>query len=80
MSVDAFWEEPELDDAAIGWARSTWDALAPFSTGVYVNFSGLQDEADQLRPSVQGASAERLDQIRAEYDPDGIFEAAAQAP
>jgi FAD/FMN-containing dehydrogenase len=81
VSVDAFWAEPELDDAAIAWARSTWDAFEPFSTGgVYVNFSGLGDEADDVRPSVQGAHAGRLDQIRAEYDPDGVFEAAAKAP
>lgn len=80
VSVDAFWEAPDLDDAAIGWARSTWDALAPFSTGgVYVNFSGLYDEADEVRPLVQGTSAERLDRIRAAYDPDGVFEAAARA-
>jgi FAD/FMN-containing dehydrogenase len=81
VSVDAFWEEPDLDGAAIGWARSTWNAFAPFSAGgVYLNFSGLRDEADDVRPAVQGASAARLDQIRAEYDPDGIFATAARVP
>lgn len=81
VSVDAFWDEPDLDESAIGWARSSWDAMAPFSTGgVYVNFSGLHDEADDVRPLVQGAGAERLDRIRSEYDPDGIFDAAAKAP
>jgi len=81
VSVDALWTEPALDDAAIGWSRSTWDALAPFSTGgVYVNFSGTQDEAAGLRPSVFGAHAARLERIRADYDPDGLFDAAAAAP
>jgi FAD/FMN-containing dehydrogenase len=81
VSVDAFWDDPHLDDEAIGWARSTWDALAPFATGgVYINFAGLQDEADDLRASVHGNSTARLDQIRTEYDPDGIFAAAAAAP
>ena len=81
VSVDAFWDDVELDDAAIGWARSTWDAFAPFSTGgVYVNFSGFHDEADGVRPMVHGDHAERLEEIRAEYDPDRIFEAAAKAP
>jgi FAD/FMN-containing dehydrogenase len=80
VSVDAFWDDPRLDDMAIGWARSTWDAFAPFATGgVYINFAGLHDEADALHPSVHGTSTERLDQIRAEYDPDGIFAAAATA-
>jgi len=81
VSVDAFWDDPSLDETAIGWARGTWGAWKPFSTGgVYVNFSGLEDEADELRTSVFGSNEERLDRIRAEYDPDGLFEAAAHAP
>ena len=48
LSIDASWSDPALDAAAIGWARSSWDALAPFSTGgVYINFAGLGDEADR---------------------------------
>ena len=81
VSIDAFWDDAGLDETAVGWARSTWDAFAPFSTGgVYVNFSGLHDEADAVRPLVQGSTAERLARIRAEYDPDRIFDAAAKAP
>ena len=81
ISIDTFWAEPGLDDTAIRWARSTWDAMKPFSTGgVYVNFSGLDDEARGLRNAVLGPSGARLDTIRANYDPDGLFEAAAHAP
>ena len=61
--------------------RSTWDAMTPFSTGgVYVNFSGLDDEAAPLRSAVLGRSEARLDRVRADYDPDGLFETAAHAP
>lgn len=81
VSFDTFWEDPALDDTAVGWARSAWDAFAPYGTGgVYVNFSGLHDEADEVRASVQGASADRLARARAEYDPHGVFAAAAAAP
>lgn len=81
VSVDAFWDDPDLDETAIQWARSTWDAFTPFATGgVYVNFSGSYDEADTVRPLVQGSAAERLRRIRSEYDPDGIFAEAAMAP
>lgn len=66
---------------AIAWARGTWDATRPFSTGgVYVNFSGLDDEADQLRDAVHGQNRTRLDRIRADYDPEGLFAVAAGAP
>ena len=81
VSVDAFWDDPQLDDTAIHWARSTWDAFSPFSTGgVYVNFSGLYDEAEDMRSAVQGSTTERLEGIRSEYDPEGIFDVAAKAP
>lgn len=80
ISVDASWSDPALDDTAIDWARSAWDALAPYSTGgVYVNFAGLGDEGD-LRQATLGRSAQRLDEVRHAYDPDGVFEAAARRP
>jgi FAD/FMN-containing dehydrogenase len=79
LSIDASWFDPTLDTAAIAWARSSWDAMAPFATGgVYLNFAGLGDEAD--RSAVFGPSADRLDHVRDAYDPDGVFDAAANPP
>lgn len=79
LSIDAGWFDPALDTVALGWARSSWDAMAPFATGgVYLNFAGLGDEAD--RSAVFGRSAERLDRIRRTYDPNGLFAAAANRP
>ena len=50
-----------------------------FATGgVYLNFAGLDHEAD--RSAVYGSGAERLDRIRNAYDPHGIFAAAADRP
>jgi hypothetical protein len=79
LSVDSSWTDPALDAAAIGWARSTWDALAPFASGgVYINFAGLDNDSD--RRSVLGRNQERLDSIRTQYDPEGLFEEAAFRP
>jgi FAD/FMN-containing dehydrogenase len=81
LSLDAGWTDPALDAAAIGWTRGAWDALAPFADGgVYINFSGLDDEADALRGAVFGRSRERLDEVRSAHDPTGLFEAAARRP
>jgi FAD/FMN-containing dehydrogenase len=81
LSLDGTWTDPGLDAAAIGWVRAAWDAMQPFSTGgVYVNFSGFGDEADALRSAVQGASRTGLEEVRAAYDPHGLFEAAARRP
>jgi len=79
VSFDAGWSDPALDDTAIGWSRSTWDAMAPYATGgVYLNFAGLDHEAD--RTSVFGTAADRLDRIRRSYDPTGLFAAAGERP
>jgi FAD/FMN-containing dehydrogenase len=81
VSVDALWFDRGLDDVAIGWARSGWDALAPFSTGgVYLNFAGLGGDGTDLRHATFGPNENRLDRIRRTYDPEGIFEAAAHQP
>jgi hypothetical protein len=81
LSIDAGWTDPAMDDLATGWARETWEAMRPFGTGgVYINFSGLGDEADDLRDAVYRDSHRRLTEIRTAYDPDGLFEAAARRP
>jgi Berberine and berberine like len=55
--------------------------MRPFSNGgVYMNFAGLADDTEQLREAMLGSSQERLEHIRAEYDPDGVFETAARRP
>jgi FAD/FMN-containing dehydrogenase len=78
LSVDAIWSNAEDDEAAIAWARSTWDALAPHATGgVYLNFAGFGEE-DGVHAAALGASAQRLEQVREAYDPDGLFELAAR--
>lgn len=80
VSVDATWHDAALDTAAIGWARSTWEGLAPFATGgVYINFAGVGED-DAVRSATLGRHAARLDEIRRAYDPDGLFAAAAHRP
>jgi len=42
---------------------------------VYVNFAGL--DAETTRTATYGASAQRLDDIRRAYDPDGVLTGTA---
>ena len=80
VSIDGSWHDPALDDSAIAWVRSTWDRIAPFATGgVYLNFAGFGDDLD-LGNTALGHNEARLTEIRRAYDPDGLFEAAAQRP
>jgi FAD/FMN-containing dehydrogenase len=67
----AQWTEPGEADASIAWARGVWDAIAPFSDGVYVNHL---DADDKLRVGqAYGANYERLVSLKQKYDPDNFF-------
>jgi hypothetical protein len=80
VSIDACWHDPGLDEAAVGWVRTTWAALTPFATGgIYLNFAGLGED-EGLRAAALGPNEARLEEIRRAYDPDGLFRAAAHRP
>ncbi|WP_369134170.1 FAD-binding oxidoreductase [Modestobacter sp. I12A-02662] len=54
------------------WARDYWSALAPFHTGVYVNF--LMEEGDErVRQAYGPAKHERLRALKRRYDPANVF-------
>ena len=81
VSIDAGWSDPARDDEAVAWARGLWDALEPHANGgVYVNFAGLEDDGDSVRDRTFRASQRRLTEVRAAYDPEGLFEGAARRP
>jgi len=81
VNVNATWRDAGFDDTILDWCRSSWTALGPHANGgVYLNFSGLAEEAGAVRDAVYGASAARLDAIRAAFDPDGLFAWAARQP
>ena len=72
-------DEP-IDALAMGWARSTWAAPAPFATGgMYLDVAGLGED-ERLRAVARGPNEARPEQIRRCDDPDGLFGAAAHRP
>jgi FAD/FMN-containing dehydrogenase len=64
----------ELLVAEREWARSLWDALAPFSlgAGAYVNSMTEYDER-RVRAAYGEAKLERLAEIKGSYDPGNVF-------
>lgn len=80
ISFDAAWSDARDDERAVTWARDSWTAYRSFAAGgVYVNFAGFDDEPDVTTADTLGTQA-RLTEVRAAYDPDGIFAAAARRP
>lgn len=68
----AIWEDEDRDTAGIGWLRATIDRVAPLCTGAYVGEADL-DRPDRPLPTLSAPAQARLDDLRATYDPGGIF-------
>jgi FAD/FMN-containing dehydrogenase len=63
---------PDGFEAERRWARDYWSALAPYHSGVYVNF--LMDEGqDRVRQAYGPAKYRRLRTLKQRYDPDNVF-------
>jgi FAD/FMN-containing dehydrogenase/SAM-dependent methyltransferase len=70
INIPATWRDAADDAHEIGWARTTYAAVKPFLTGgTYVNFMGDDDDA----AGAYGHTMERLQQVKATYDPDNVF-------
>jgi Berberine and berberine like len=54
------------------WARDYWSALAPFHTGVYVNFLMEEGEA-RVKQAYGDGKYERLTTLKRTYDPTNFF-------
>ena len=72
VNIHTRWREAADDGKCVAWARSLFDAAAPFSTGgTYVNFIP-EDDTDGVRRAYLGNS-KRLAAIKAKYDPGNLF-------
>lgn len=67
------WIAPAEGDACMRWARETFEALRPFMAPArYVNYLG-NDEGDDPAAAAYGDNYQRLQSIKAKYDPDNFF-------
>ena len=73
INISGTTTEPAGFDAERDWVRNYWSALVPHavSVGGYVNFM-TEYEEDRVRASY-GPKYERLQAIKAKYDPDNVF-------
>jgi FAD/FMN-containing dehydrogenase len=74
VNLVASWlpDDPEAD-RHVEWARTSFDALAPHSRGVYVNFTN-DDTDDRIRCGAYSDSQwQRLVDVKRQYDPTNFF-------
>jgi FAD/FMN-containing dehydrogenase len=70
----AIWRDQTLDEANLRWLRETIGAAEPLGAGYYVGETDLLAAPSRARRSFTPAAWERLQALRAEHDPDGVFE------
>lgn len=75
LAVISRWVDPAEADRHIAWTRGLFDAMTPFSQGVYVNYLGTGDTPDRVRSAYGAQTYDRLATIKAIYDPDNVFAA-----
>lgn len=69
----AVWPPDQPATAHVRWARESWHAIRPFSTGGnYVNFQLADDNEDRLA-AAYGGNLDRLRRVKARYDPHNLF-------
>jgi FAD/FMN-containing dehydrogenase len=72
VNIPATWRDAADDEDEIAWARGTYAAVKPYlSEGNYVNFMG--DDEDDTAAGAFGRTIERLQRVKALYDPDNVF-------
>jgi FAD/FMN-containing dehydrogenase len=75
LAVIARWTDPAEADRHIAWARELFDALTPYSQGVYVNYLGTGDAPERVQTAYGADTYGKLREVKANYDPDNIFQA-----
>jgi len=72
LNITAAWAPADPDgERHVAWVRDGWEALRPYSAGVYANFLSDEDSA-----GVRAAYGERLGRLTAlkdRYDPGNVF-------
>ena len=69
----AIWEKPEDDAANIKWQNEVCAILKKFTNTHYIGETDIVQDPTRIQNSYTSAKWKKLEQIRAKYDPQGLF-------
>jgi FAD/FMN-containing dehydrogenase/AraC-like DNA-binding protein len=79
--IQGAWEDAADDGQHIGWARDSFDALKPFSSGsAYVNYLTAEEGEARVRGAYGATVYDRLRRIKTIYDPENLFRGNLNIP
>jgi FAD/FMN-containing dehydrogenase len=81
LNIVASWLPEDFGNADrhIDWVRGMFEALEPYSRGVYVNFTS-DDASERVRVAYTDKQWKRLAALKAKYDPTNFFRMNANIP
>jgi FAD/FMN-containing dehydrogenase len=71
LQYQAYWWDDAAALASIAWVRDLRVAMAPHTTGAYVNY--VDADLPDWATAYHGTNLARLERVKAEYDPDDVF-------
>ena len=72
ISLAVGWQPGDPNaDAHTAWSRAGWEALRPYSSGLYANF--ISDEGEAGIQAAYGDRTARLSALKATWDRDNVF-------
>ena len=69
----AIWDDPAEDERNFAWVNDAIPLMDPFAVGHYVNEVEGRGHPDRFRQCFTDENWQRLQQLRAKYDPNGVF-------
>jgi hypothetical protein len=79
ISITAAWPPSDHNgERHKTWVREGWEALCPYSAGVYANF--ISDEGAAGVEAAYGERVRRLTALKDRYDPANVFRLNANIP
>ncbi len=73
ININGVWQPGDPGAAEhTEWTRRFLDELAPFQSGVYVNFL-MEEGHDRVRAAYGGKKYDRLVDVKTTYDPENVF-------
>ncbi len=74
VSAMAVWQEPDLDDRHIEWARATTTAMEPWAVGGgYANYMQADEPRERVRAAFGDEAFGRLQALKMRYDPTNVL-------
>src|SRR5215217_2969270 len=71
LQYQAYWWDDTAAAASLAWVRDLRAAMAPYTTGAYVNY--IDADLPDWENAYYGTNLKRLERVKMGYDPDDLF-------